>query len=99
MDKTLDSRFDGIKPGDFVWEYDALGDGVFPAVVKDVNVDLEYVDVFDLSDTMGVRERRYFGFFTSKELKSIGYTEQRVNELETKYRENHKDIFDLLTRR
>ena len=63
------ARLKSIFIGDMVWEEVARGGleaDYHPAMVKEVNVDENCVDVIDVSDNN--KEKRYVGFLTEYEL-------------------------------
>lgn len=77
-------RFQGIKKGDLVWE--SVPGGIdldyHPAVVKEVNVDKNYVDVIDVSNQN--QEKRYESFLTESELIGLKGISKKIIEEEYK---------------
>ncbi len=76
------ARLENIKRGDLVWDSNGLGD-YHPAIVKNVNVDKDYVDVIDV--TRDNKEFRYVGFSTKSEMIEMGFTKESLEQEHKKY--------------
>ena len=80
-------RLENITIGSLVWEIvGRFGDNDYhPAVVKSVNVDEDYIDVIDVSESNNP-EKRYSNFLTESQLiKRIGISEKSIKEDYKKY--------------
>jgi|WetSurMetagenome_2_1015567.scaffolds.fasta_scaffold174424_2 hypothetical protein len=85
-------RLEGIAKGDLVWEeIGRCGDNDYhPAVVKSVNVDEDYIDVIDVSDSN--KEKRYISFVTESELIKQGFTAETIKKDYKEYAEIIKKV-------
>ena len=92
------ARFEGIKPGDLVWEcgfFEPAEIEYYAAVVENVNVDERYVDVIDVSSSEH-QKKRYYGFLTESEfLNEEGVVKENIKEDYKKY----KNIIDSVLER
>jgi hypothetical protein len=77
---------ENVKPGNLVWEEvgRCFDNDYHPAVVKSVNVDEDYIDVIDVSESNNP-EKRYIVFLTESELLKEGFTEETIKEDHKKY--------------
>jgi hypothetical protein len=82
------ARLQRIKRGDLVWEAVHRGGwdiDYHPAVVKEVNVDEDYIDVIDVS--YDNKEKKYTYFMTKSELiQKAGFSKESIKEEYKKYR-------------
>ena len=83
------ARFEGIKPGDLVWEVEF---DYHPAIVKNVNVDERYVDVIDVSDRN--KNKKYYGFITESEfIQEFPHNPESVKNC---IKESYKEYSDVI---
>lgn len=75
-------RLESVTKGDLVWEDTGLD--LCPLVVKDVNVDEDYIDAIEIS-MAGNREIRYEHFVTESEMIERGFTREILEEERKKY--------------
>ncbi len=88
------ARFEGIKPGDLVWEVVAreIEFDYHPAIVKNVNVDECYVDVIDVSDRN--KNKKYYGFITESEfIQEFPHNPESVKNC---IKESYKEYSDVI---
>ncbi len=87
------SFFEKILKGQLVWE--TIGRGFdmdyHPAVVREVNIDENYVDVIDVSDNN--QEKRYYAFITEEEMINEGFSKE---DIKGEYQRYSKTIEEVL---
>jgi hypothetical protein len=80
-----------ISVGDLVWDGPCWdGTDYYPAIVKSVNIDEDYIDIIDVSD--GNKEKRHIFVKTEEDMLKIGFTKEFLQEEYQKYADIVKSV-------